>query len=286
MLVEPMTGRYGATVRNVALNTIDAAGIEDLRQALARHRVLLIRDQQLDGDAYIRFGRQLGRPKIYVDARKRDEQFPEITLIHNRESTPGELRNSAQNWHSDASYDALPMAMTMLYAIEMPREGGETLFCDMAGSYAGLPEELRRKVDGRFAKHSPEGDRRLLMNGEERGDLGQPQDPVWHPLVIRHPVNGQPVLYAVSGSPYEVEGLSDEEGIELLKTLKTHCTRDEFVMGVKGEPGDLLLWDNFSVMHAATPAHYSDRDGERRMLHRITILADRAPEPWREAVLA
>ena len=275
-----MAGPFGAVVEGIDVPTLTAVDVAELADALSEHHVLLLRDQHLSSEAFVGFGRSWGELRIYGDARKRDTTFPELTVLHNRESTPSELRDSAQNWHSDASYDPVPMSVTMMSVLEAPDEGGETLFCSTLDAWRALPPELKLRATGRTALHRPKGDERLLLAGELRGDLGHEQAPARHPLVIVHPVTGERVLYAVSGSPYHVEGMIQEDAITLLLELKRHCAQDQFIQSVKGAVGDVVLWDNFAVMHSATPTRYTDADGERRVIHRLTVLAEGPPAPW------
>jgi taurine dioxygenase len=97
---------------------------------------------------------------------------------------------------------------------------------------------------------------------------------VCHPLVVRHPRTGERALYGVSGTATGIDGMIDRDAIELLRSLKLHALRADFRQSVRAAAATILVWDNLAVMHSATPTVYSDADGERRLLHRISIRAD------------
>lgn len=288
--VDALPGPFGVSVRNADLATAGMSEVSRLMRLLAEHHVVLIVDQKLTNADYLAFGRCWGTPITFFNPSHRDEDDPELIVIENSATTPEEKRDTALHWHSDSSYDPVVASVTMLLAREAPTRGGETLFADTAAAWSALPVAMQDAALGRVVLHGI-GHPRLMLEGESRGGVPtdrnaphvQTRDAVRHPLVIDHPVTGRRALYAMSGSAFAVEGMTEEDGVEFLLRYKRFATQPQFVQAVKARAGDVLIWDNFAVMHAATPGTYSDSPGERRRLLRIST---RDVAPWREAVLA
>ena len=279
LTVNTLKGSFGAEIRDVDLaRDNDPATFKRIVDLAHTHRVLIIRGQRLSESEYAAFGRQWGDPIVFFRESHRNKAFPELIEIHNATSTPADLRDYALHWHTDSSYQKEPASVTLLNAIEAPQVGGETQFVDMSAAYDALPEETRTRIDALQVKHRVgagkrhEGEKKLsdanLQYSEE--ELRQLDPPV-HPLVMRHPITGRRALYAVAGSAYGIVGMDDEKGEALLTELKRHATQECFRLEVKANAGDILIWDNFATMHTATPLEYSDEEGKRRRLMRISV---------------
>ena len=200
----------------------------------------------------------------------RHGQLPELIKIRNSPATPPNKRDGAMHWHSDSSYEAEPASVTMLYAVEAPTSGNETLFVDMVGAYEALPEPTKARIDPLQVVHDPRGGK-VNLPGEKRGEgYDTPLPVVAHPLVSRHPVTGRKALYGISGTAAGIVGWDEQAGIDLLVELKKHALASRFRQAARAEVGSILVWDNYSVMHSATPTEYSDEDGKRRLLYRIS----------------
>ncbi len=267
--VTAMDGPFGAFIDDVDLGRdVDA----DVIDALYEHHILVIRRQQLSHAAYARFGARWGEPILFFNPRDRHAEFPELIKIDNSPATPEPMRDGAMHWHQDSSYEAVPASVTMLYAIEAPEDGNDTLFADLVAAYDALPEVIRQDIDGLEVRHSPTGGR-VALEGEKRGGgsgAGRGLPAVTHPLVIRHPFIGRRALYGISGTADGIVGMDDGEAIELLVRLKRHALQPAFQQRARADVGSVLVWDNFAVMHCATPTRYSDAAGERRLLYRIS----------------
>jgi taurine dioxygenase len=232
--------------------------------------VLVLKDQRLTEADYVRFGRQWGRPLEFFIADHRDHAFPELIHITNDPATPEAMRDGAVHWHSDGSYEEEPAAVTMLYGKAAPETGGETHFASTAAAYDALPEEMRAQLDGLIAVHqlgmAP------WIRGETRPDPRRPARGMAdqrRPLVVRHPVTGRKAIFT-SGTAYAIEGMAQSEATKLIRGLRRHIVRREFRVTYKVMPGDVVLWDNFSTVHCASPIEYSDAPGKRRLLYRIS----------------
>jgi len=267
----PMERDFGATLEGLDVSgPLTNADIEGILQSLYRYRFIMIPEQHLDEDGYLMFGRRLGQPIVFFDPAQRDNGNPELIVITNRADTIAENRDFALHWHSDGSYENPPASITALYAVEAPASGNETLFCDMVAAYAALPPEMKQRIEGMTVIHG-KGDKRLMLEGEYRGRANVPQlPPVYHPLVRAHPVTGEKLLYAPAGSATGIVGLEEQEALDLLWKIKLHATQEQFQAEGAARTGGLLIWDNFAVLHSATPTRYSDRDGERRLIYRIS----------------
>jgi len=170
-------------------------------------------------------------------------------------------------FHSDLCYTEHPVVGTMLYSIEVPREGGNTLFADQYEAYASLPEAMRAKIDGLKATHRYE----IGYDVTIRRGRAAPDAPHWtHPMVRVHPKTGRKALYVNRLMTHDVEGLGEAEAEALLAPLYDHQEQRRFVYEHRWRPGDVILWDNRCTLHARTD--FSPR--ERRLLKRITIAKD------------
>jgi taurine dioxygenase len=269
--IRQLPGPFGAVVEH-----FDAAGLLDdetprlLVDALFEYRFLLLPDQQLTEAEYAKFGRIWGDPLLFFVPQHRHGAFPEIIKIRNSPATPPESRDGAMHWHSDSSYEAVPASVTMLYGIETPEAGNDTMFADMVAAYEALPVATKRKIEPLRVLHDPRGGK-VNLPGEVRGSgTTEPLPVVTHPLVMSHPVTGRRALFGISGTASGIVGWEEAAAIDLLLELKRHTLQPQFRQRARVDAGTILIWDNFSVIHCATPTEYSNEDGKRRLLHRIS----------------
>ena len=248
-----------------------------LTGALYDHRVIVIRDQKLDEESYLGFGRQWGAPIPHVLDHMRMAGYPELMTVGNTEKRDEDpkIRNGAALWHTDQSYEEVPASATMLYSIVAPAEGGETQFCDMARAYDNLDEAVKRRIGGiRVAHKYGRGKRRRdeppanpIANDEQDSRV----PPVWHPLVMPHPVTGRRALYALGHGAYAIEGMADADAEALLDELKDHALEERHIYRHKYAAGDLVVWDTLQTMHAATPIGVATSKQDSRLLWRISV---------------
>jgi taurine dioxygenase len=285
---ESLPGPFGAAVEGLDLSaSLPDRTVRALADLLYRHRFLLIRGQRLDKAQYARFGRRWGEPLLFFIPSHRDPQQPELIHVSNSPAVPEGQRDGAAHWHTDSSYETVPASVTMLHAIESPRSGGETQFADMVAAWEALPAATRERIRDLRVRHMVIGGK--AMAGEKIGgnrhdeEVRRQRDKEMplHPLVRRHPVTGHEALYAISGSACHIEGMEQVEGQTLLAQLKHHATQPRFIQSCKAEAGDILMWDNLSTLHSATPLEYSDEDGKRRLLYRISTRG--LPDVYRES---
>ena len=192
--------------------------------------------------------------------------------ISNSESTPQADRNNAVEWHQDDIHTPTPASFTMLYGLEAPRDPPATLMADLMTAFHDLDDATRNDLDGLMVRHDPLGGI-VDFDGETRGRIGhQPVGMlVTHPLVLRHPRTGLRQLFALAGTAAGIVGKTDDEARQILRALKEHAISKEYVTEVRLAAGAFVVWDNLAVLHTATALPYSDRDGERRRVLRVSV---------------
>ncbi|MCW5748910.1 MAG: TauD/TfdA family dioxygenase [Alphaproteobacteria bacterium] len=268
--VRRLTGGCGAEVLGVDVNALSNRQWQEVRHAFADHGVIFFRDQSLTPEQHIAFARRWG-PIDINRFFKPVEGHPEIAEVRKE---PEQTANIGGGWHTDHSYDEAPAMGSILVAREVPPDGGDTLFASMYAAYETLSEGLRRTLEGLRAIHSdahvfgPRGYHKTT--GEAVGRIGNAdavRGEVVHPVVIRHPESGRKALYVNPAFTLRFEGWSEADSKPLLEHLYRHATRPEFTCRFRWAPGSIAFWDNRATWHYAA----NDYQGERRLMHRITV---------------
>lgn len=270
-----------------------------LRKGWADHMVLLIRGQSLDDDQLLATSAIFGPPhdsaarKYHlaaghgVDDSYMVSKHPSITIISNLDASGkpvldnGGLGSYEVVWHTDNSYVAVPPAGSMLYALEVPVDGGgDTSFNNQYLAYEELPDDLQRAVEGKYQVHdSSRNSAGVLRPGVKLPTKPEEVEGPTHPLVRVHPVTGKRALYLgrrrVWPSNYII-GMPNEESERLLDRLWAHATQPKYAWTHKWRAGDILLWDNRCCMHYRTEIDTA----QRRVMHRTTIKGESPVAPW------
>lgn len=274
------TKRRLSDVLGVALEGIDLsrplsdAEFREVEQAFWDGQVLAIKGQRLAPEQYLAFARRFGRPEPHVIDQFHYPGHPDILILSNvkRDGKPTGLADAGSYFHTDYSYLAVPARVTMLYSIEVPKKGGNTLFANMYAAYDDLPAATKRRIADLVVLHHygnrDDLDERSRTAASPLSD-DQKQKVTWvrHPLVRTHYGTGRKALYAVSGSSFEIEGMPRAEGVALLDELKAHALQDKYRFSYAYDVGDVVLWDDLSTLHSAT---LTDPD-DPRTLWRITV---------------
>jgi taurine dioxygenase len=276
--VKPSGQACGAIVTGLDLSTqLDAATIQAVRAAWLEHHVLAFPDQILtdaDLERIVQsfgvfgsepyFGTIEGSEHVVALTRKADEKAPLF----------------AENWHSDWSFMVEPPIGTCLYSLVIPPVGGDTGFSNQQQALAKMPAALRARIEGCTALHSagaayaPDG-----MYGAKDQAAGRSmairysedaREVHGHPFILRHPESGRETLLGCLGYIIGVEGLGQDEALQLILELYDWQTREEFQYTHKWRENMFVVWDNRSVLHRA----YGGYDGYDRKLHRITLAGD------------
>ena len=276
--VRPFAEKVGAEIVGLDLSRpLNDADFARVHKAHLDHHVVVFRDQQITPQQQIEFSRRFGVLQIHVLKQFLLANHPEILIVSNivENGQPVGLGDAGKYWHSDLSYKELPSLGSMLYAQELPSEGGDTLFADMHLAWETLPEHLRKAVEGRSAVHSYTSRYREGHNAQNwRPTLSAEQLAqvvvVSHPIVRTHPENGRKALFVSEGFTTHIVGLPEDESQQILTELYAHSVRAEGVYRHKWQKNDMVFWDNRSLIHLAggTPDHL------RRRLHRTTIQGD------------
>ena len=275
MQVRSLSAVMGAEVRGLDLSRpLSPEKFDTVLKAFHRHLLLVFPDQHIDEAQHIAFSRRFGELQVHVLDQYRHPQYCEIYVLSNVGKT-GEPTGSHPDkgtlvWHSDLSFQKRPALATVLYGIEVPRRGGDTLYADMHAAYEALDPKTKNRLNGLKAVHDLDASRRRAgeppMTAKQRAEA----PPVEHPAVRTHADTGRKILY-ISRHVSHFAGISRDESDELLEQLLAHATKDEFVFRHKWGSRDVVMWDNRCTMHCATPY---DAAAERRVLHRTVVRGD------------
>jgi len=277
MLTARRTGNtMGAEVSGAELARLDDAAFQQILAMFLEHKVLVFRDQKLTAKQFLAWANRFGRPEPHVLDQFHHSEHADILVLSNvvKDGKPLGLADGGTYWHSDYSYLEIPARATTLFSIQAPKAGGNTLFADQVAAYDDLPESAKRRIDSAVVLHhygnrddpDPESRTSAYMP-DERQKSKRGIRFITHPLVRRHPLTGRKGLYAVSGTSMGIAGMPDDEALALLRELAAHSTQPKYQFTVFYGVGDVAIWDNAAVLHAAT---LTDPD-DPRTLWRITI---------------
>jgi taurine dioxygenase len=275
--IRPLTDVIGAEIVGVDLREpLDETTFARIRAAWLDRCVLLIRDQQIDQDEQARFAARFGELGRLVTKHDGQKYAPGVMLVSNiRENGKqiGVLPDGEMYFHSDQCYAERPTMATLLYAIEIPSHGGNTLFANMYAAYETLPEDVKRRIDGLKALNVYDYFSNGTVRGASLGDLtGRSDVPSYaHPIVRTHPDTGRKALYVNRLMTDSIAGLDRAESDRLLEFLFQHQEDRRFVYEHVWRPGDLMMWDNRCTLHARTDFPPT----ERRLLRRIIVQGDK-----------
>lgn len=276
--IQPLSDALGAEV--LGLDLAEPLSDDDfarLHRAHLRHHVLVFRDQRITPAQQVAFSARWGPLQRHVLHQFALPGQPEVLIVSNivENGKPIGLGDAGVFWHSDLSYKERPSLGSFLHAQELPAEGGDTLFANQHLAWDELPADLARAVRGRRAEHSYlKVYAELQRRSPWRPDLSPEQiaavPTVSQPIVRTHPETRRQALFVSEHFTTRVVGLPDGESEALLQALYAHSTQERYVYRHHWLPGDMVFWDNRSVLHLAAgcPAD------QRRRLYRTTIEGD------------
>ncbi len=272
--IEPLSAVIGARVSGVDLSRPLSGNVFGaLRQAwLDADGLLVFKGQSLEPQQQIAFSERFGALETHTLAKFLLPGFPQIYRVSTRraeDGTPQGNDQAGRYWHSDLCYMDPPSMCSLLYALEMPALGGDTMFCNMYAAFDALSQPVKDFLAPLRAVHDFRHVFRNFSNFDVR-DLTTDTPPVSQPVVRTHPETGRRCLFVNEGFTTHVEGLRRNESDALLRMLFEHCARPEFVYRHRWETGDAVLWDNRCTMHHAV-ADFRPEHGHRH-LHRTTVL--------------
>ncbi|KQP43163.1 TauD/TfdA family dioxygenase [Pseudorhodoferax sp. Leaf274] len=282
--VAPIAGAaLGAVAQGIdARQPLHAAQVRAIRHALQRHRIVLLRGQQLDDAQYLRLASYFGsvfQPPADVPVLASDPygggNLPAIVKVGNVED--GVLGHHELAAHSDHHWTPQPSSGSFLYALQVPSVGGETTWVDEVAAYEALDGATRATIDGlqlitynpflRRLHPLPSGERPLYRTP----DIAPLAPFEVHPLVRTHPDTGQRLLYLDAATEVEIVGLGAAEGRALIERLRAHLAQPRFAYTHRWQVGDIVYWDNQATLHART----GFAPDEQRLLKRISLSGSR-----------
>jgi len=270
--VKPISGALGAEVHGVDVTAASPAAWDEMRAAFLEHIVLFFPGQALDPKGVAAAGAQFGALGFYPFI----EGLPEEPHVFPLIKEPEERKNFGEGWHSDTTYTEIPPMATVLYAVEVPEVGGDTMFANMYLAYESLSDGMKALLAPLRAVNSTA---KRKGGGRSAGNAFQSvkfknRDQVMegiHPVVRTHPETGRKALYVNELHTVRFDGLSEEESKPILDFLCRHKSRPEFTCRYRWTAGALGIWDNRAAQHYAL----NDYHGQRREMLRLSIAGDK-----------
>jgi alpha-ketoglutarate-dependent taurine dioxygenase len=269
----PITDRIGTEVRGIDVTQpISARDFDRIYQAWLDTTILLFRGQSLTPEQHIAFTDKFGDVVSYTREKFSEGHCPEILVLSNIVKD-GKLVGSPVSgrvWHTDGHYLADPPAGSIIYAIETPPVGGDTLFANMFAAYEELPESVKTQID----------DLQVIISRVQSRPYNYPERPApteqeiaeWidmpQPMVRIHPENGRKAIYVGGNVPWRIVGMDETESAPLVTFVQEFSVMKRFTYRHKWRPGDIIVWENRSALHRATPY---DLENHRRLMHRTTF---------------
>jgi len=276
LTLQPLDASFGAELRGLAVTgDAPAADVAGFLAALHRHHVVLVRGVPNDPGAQVAFSRRLGPLELHSSATHVHPQHPEIFCVGNYvgDGINANFATGVEQWHADSSFRAVPSAASLFYGAICPPEGGETWFLDAEAAYDDLDDATKARIDGLVAvhdlatlsvwnaRHTPG---RATLSEEARRKF----PPMPQPLVRTHPVTGRRSLFLCPAVISHIEGMDAAAGAALIAGLMEHATQERYVYRHRWTAGDLVAWDNRSVLHTAS---LFDHTRHRRLMFRTTV---------------
>lgn len=273
--VTPLGESFGVEIGNVDLTApLDEATFSEIKGVLIDRQVAVISGVPADVEVLVGFGRRFGTFRPHILTQYRHPEADEVAVISNDpESGFGRTtkRPAGSFWHADLTYEEKPCDVSFLYSVQVPEEGGDTRFADMAGAYDALPGALKDRIEGLTAIHRYGGrnpsDSIVKLSDEQRVAHSE----VEHPVVKAIPETGRKSLYVSPGWTVRIVGYSEEDSDDLLKELYRHALRRRFQYRHKWRDCQIVFFDNRSTMHSATPDYPADA---KRTLYRMFVAFD------------
>lgn len=264
----------GAEITGIDLSEPISQEVTDaILRAMEEFHVIAFRDQDLTKDQQYAFTENFGEVEVHVGRKADGTQYPKVHTVTNLDEKTGlptvaPHTDGNYSWHTDKSYHAVPSLLTMLHAIRVPPEGGDTLFANMAMAYDALSGTEKQSLEGLRCIHSWEASRRNTGNKPATEEQKRERPPVSHPLVRTH-ANGRKSLYL--GMHIDcIEGMDYDEGRAMLADLLERATAEQFVYRHQWHVGDLTLWDNRVLLHRADRNY--NMGAHPRVLHRTVVV--------------
>jgi taurine dioxygenase len=275
-LREPAPGKIGAEIRLSLQSPLLSDDIRRrIKQLVYRYKLVVMRGMSLTTHEYVEFARNFGEPQIYFQPNYHHPEHPEIFVSANV-PYKGEkfgVSGTGRYWHTDYQFFEQPLPFTMLYPQAFAPSARDTSYIDMQAVFERLPTSLRQRVEGIRARHDAKLRYKVQAGDIDKSiaelleEMARIAPPTWHPAVIEHSETGCESLYLSPGFTVALEGLSHEANQRVLAELFEFITRPEHIHSHLWSTGDILLWDNRTLLHKASDT----RKGEPSVSYRIGI---------------
>ena len=268
--VQPVSGALGAEITGVDISLpLDAEVVEEIRNAFLSHLVIFFQNQVITPQQQLNFAEQFGIPMEYPQLKG----LPECPLVTEVIKLEHEKLNFGGVWHSDTAYLKQPPMASMLYAIEIPPYGGDTIFSNQYMAYGNLSDGFKKTLSELIAVNSSSKPEVSMTREDRMSEAGMELNVLdaLHPAVRTHPETGRKALYVNKAHTTHFEDWTEQESKSLLEFLFHHQVRTEFTCRFSWEKNSLAFWDNRCVQHNPV----NDYHGFRRIMHRVTIAGDK-----------
>lgn len=269
----PVTGNFGAEISGIDLNDLSDEAAAEIRAALLKYHVIFFRDQAFTPETQTAFAKRFGDLNRHPYVKGMDGH-PDVFRIVKQ---PTDTHHFGEGWHTDLSYSATPAMATILYGIEVPVAGGDTMFSSQAAAYDGLSDGMKEMIDGLRAVYTNANtyseDSMRFRLGVSKGMQVQTANTneVEHPVVRTHPETGLKSLYLSPLHFSRFAGMTAEQSMPLFDTLVQHATKPEYTCRFRWQNGSVAFWDNRCTMHYAI----NDLSGVTRVMQRVTLEGDK-----------
>ena len=272
--VRPIAGAIGAEIHGIDVaKDLDDQTTKDVRKALLDHCVIFFRDQKLDVEAHKAMTRKFGKIFIHPNYKGvgKDDEIVEV------KREPGDKKIVGEEWHADTTMVEEPPMGAILYALDVPPYGGDTLFASQYAAYDALSDGMKKLLSGLRAIHSdrkvagPQAGMNAYRSTKVREDAGWRETVSVHPVVVTHPETGRKLLYVNHSYTVGFKGMTEDESRGLLDYLLAHGHRPEFTCRFRWEKGSIAFWDNRVCKHLAV----HDSHQQRRYMRRTQICGTR-----------
>ena len=268
--VQPVSGALGAEITGVDISLpLDAEVVEEIRNAFLSHLVIFFQNQVITPLQQLNFAEQFGVPMEYPQLKGLTE-CPLVTEVIKLEH---EKLNFGGVWHSDTAYLKQPPMASMLYAIEIPPYGGDTIFSNQYMAYENLSDGFKKTLSELIAVNSSSKPEVSMTRKDRMSEAGMELNVLSasHPAVRTHPETGSKALFVNKAHTTHFEDWTEHESNSLLEFIFNHQVRTEFTCRFSWEKNSLAFWDNRCVQHNPV----NDYQGLRRIMHRVTIAGDK-----------
>ncbi len=274
---------FGVEIMDLDMATADAKIRTAVVETFNRHGAVLLRNQRMAPDDLIKYLSAFGELEGHTQTQFTLPGYPNIFILSNREENgrPIGAHNDGVGWHTDFSYKDEPVKCTMLFALEVPEEGSDTILADGCAAYEALDPARKERLNDLVLHHSYKHFMETRDYGAEKISKQMEADnpDVFHPLIRVHPVDGRRALWVSTGTVKEIVGMANPQGLDLIDELVEFMTQEQFTYRHKWQVGDLLVWDNRCTLHTGT---LFDDAKYIRTMHRMWAKGDK-PYGVREA---